>query len=102
MEYDQSPSTRIGGTDSSGWGPQRAGERPPVSSSAVPTTGRAAAYPGKRVSGSKVSAATSTAASPAQDASPITGRGRRPSPGTRHAVSAPMPSSQARVKGEKY
>ena len=68
----------------------------------MPTTGSAAAYPGKTVVASKTSAATVTAARPPQDISACTAGLSRISRVLRQAASAPMPSSQARVNGEKY
>ena len=68
----------------------------------MPTTGSAAAYPGKTVVPSNASAATATAARPPHDSNACTAGLRRISLVLRQATSAPMPSSQARVNGEKY
>jgi hypothetical protein len=68
----------------------------------VPTTGSAAAYPGKTVVPSKTREATTTAARPPQDSSACTDGLSRISRVLRQAARAPRPSSQARVKGEKY
>ena len=51
---------------------------------------------------SNTSAATTTAARPAHDISACTDGLRRINRVLRHATSAPNPSSQARVNGEKY
>src|SRR5262249_58146644 len=77
--------------------------RPAARTSAAPTAGRSAAYPGNAVVEEKPSAATAIAAQPIQPRTKRAEEGRRrATAGAARASAAPSASSQARAKVEKY